>query len=115
MMLILILFVLFIANGLSQDVTQADAKKMTIKQLRNELKKRGLDCKGCAEKEDFIDLFLKNQHLEVKDVPVVEPKKEDPPTDAESEAKTSKDIEDVRLIYLIAVRSFLNSYIFAIR
>ena len=102
-MLIFILFMLLIANGLSQDVTQTDAKKMTVKQLKNELKKRGLECKGCAEKEDFIDLFLKNQHLEVKDVPVAGQKKEVPPADSESETKKADDIAKVTFINVISL------------
>lgn len=44
--------------------------KMRIKQLKKFLKDRGLECKGCAEKSDFVKMATENE-----DTPVVEVKK----------------------------------------
>ena len=44
--------------------------KMRIKQLRIFLQERGLECKGCAEKSDFVKMATENE-----DTPVVKVKK----------------------------------------
>jgi hypothetical protein len=44
--------------------------KMRVKQLRKFLKDRGLECKGCAEKSDFVKMATDNE-----DTPVLEVKK----------------------------------------
>ena len=52
-----IVVVLFIIVTITAEVTSEDAKKLTIKQLRSELKKRGLECKGCGMNNSYKDIF----------------------------------------------------------
>jgi len=40
-----------------------DLSKMRVKQLRRILADRGLDCKGCVEKSEFIKKVLDTEHL----------------------------------------------------
>jgi hypothetical protein len=37
-----------------------------VKQLKSFLKDRGLECKGCSEKGDFISLAFENKDLPIK-------------------------------------------------
>jgi hypothetical protein len=46
-------------------VSADEAKKFTIRKLKGLLAERGLKCKGCAEKDDFVKMFVENQHLEM--------------------------------------------------
>jgi len=47
-------------------ISEAQLKKMKIKDLKAFLESRGMDCVGCAEKSDFV-----RRALQVKDRPVV--------------------------------------------
>jgi hypothetical protein len=40
--------------------TEADFKKMKIKQLKTFLDERGLSCDGCEEKDEFVRMAIKN-------------------------------------------------------
>lgn len=73
-----------------------ELKKMPIKKLRQFLAARGLECKGCAEKDDFVKLCFEN-----KDVPpnaaTASPKTE-PANDGnsgDSDGKKDKDMADL--------------------
>ena len=46
-------------------LTEADFKKMKIKQLRSFLEDRGLNCADCQEKADFVTFCTKNAHVPV--------------------------------------------------
>eukprot|EP00658_Telonema_sp_P-2_P020357 TRINITY_DN18053_c0_g1_i2.p1 TRINITY_DN18053_c0_g1~~TRINITY_DN18053_c0_g1_i2.p1 ORF type:complete len:521 (-),score=98.32 TRINITY_DN18053_c0_g1_i2:93-1655(-) len=41
-----------------------DLKKMPVKKLKKMLRARGVECKGCTEKGEFIQLAFESQHLE---------------------------------------------------
>ena len=62
--------------------------KLPIKKLRQFLKDRGIECKGCAEKSDFVTMAFEN-----KDLPVE--KKEFQPSEKPAEDK--KDVDDVSI------------------
>ena len=40
-----------------------DYTKLRVKQLRQILADRGVECKGCAEKEDFVKRVLETEHM----------------------------------------------------
>eukprot|EP00560_Eucampia_antarctica_P006460 CAMPEP_0197823546 /NCGR_PEP_ID=MMETSP1437-20131217/880_1 /TAXON_ID=49252 ORGANISM="Eucampia antarctica, Strain CCMP1452" /NCGR_SAMPLE_ID=MMETSP1437 /ASSEMBLY_ACC=CAM_ASM_001096 /LENGTH=155 /DNA_ID=CAMNT_0043422767 /DNA_START=105 /DNA_END=572 /DNA_ORIENTATION=- len=42
---------------------EKDLKKMRVKQLRRILADRGVECKGCVEKDEFIKKVLLTDHL----------------------------------------------------
>ena len=48
------------------DLLEMDAiKKLPIKALRKKLLERGVECKGCAEKDDFVTLYHEKQALPI--------------------------------------------------
>lgn len=63
-----------------------EAKKLTVKKLKALLNEKGLECKGCAEKDDFAKLYFENQHL-----PNVENQPKAGETTREKEADKNKD------------------------
>jgi hypothetical protein len=44
-----------------QSLTVDEIKKMPVKKLKQFLAARGLECKGCAEKEDFVKMAFDNK------------------------------------------------------
>jgi hypothetical protein len=55
------------------------------------LAERGLECKGCAEKEDYVTMTFDNQHLPI--IPPVEtPPTSEEPEDEEAKKKSVDDI-----------------------
>merc|ERR1712100_106728 len=44
------------------DAKKTDFKKMRVKQLKAILAERGVDCKGCAEKQDFVKKVKATMH-----------------------------------------------------
>ena len=68
-----------IINVVTSEVTYDEAKKMTIKDLKANIKERGLECKGCSEKDDYVKLFFDNQHI-----PKVEKSKDNKKTNTDS-------------------------------
>merc|ERR1719464_572632 len=40
-----------------------DLNKLRVKQLKQILSQRGVECKGCLEKEEFIQKVLATEHL----------------------------------------------------
>eukprot|EP00586_Coscinodiscus_wailesii_P015582 CAMPEP_0172492730 /NCGR_PEP_ID=MMETSP1066-20121228/23965_1 /TAXON_ID=671091 /ORGANISM="Coscinodiscus wailesii, Strain CCMP2513" /LENGTH=126 /DNA_ID=CAMNT_0013262519 /DNA_START=267 /DNA_END=647 /DNA_ORIENTATION=+ len=40
-----------------------DLSKLRVKQLKKILSERGVDCKGCVEKEEFIKKVMDTEHL----------------------------------------------------
>lgn len=70
-------------------------KKMRIKDLKRFLNDRGLACKGCAEKEDFVKMAEEN-----KDAPIVEKKESEAVKDAPPSggSSASKDPDMAKLM-----------------
>lgn len=54
------LLLLAVATTVSAAPTEAEIKKMKIKDLKSFLDARGLNCKGCQEKSDFVAMALEN-------------------------------------------------------
>jgi thiol-disulfide isomerase/thioredoxin len=48
-------------------LTEKDLNKLRIRVLRRMLKDRGLKCKGCTDKKEFVKKLLKNQHKKKKE------------------------------------------------
>lgn len=83
-------FVITLLNGESVETVHGSAApieqhtyeqltKLPVKKLRGILEKRGLECKGCSEKSEFVTKVYENQHLpEV--TPVVEESKSKSPS-----------------------------------
>merc|ERR1712054_651242 len=46
--------------------THDEIAKMRVKQLKSLLRERGQDCKGCAEKSDYVKQVQETIHLPVK-------------------------------------------------
>jgi len=66
--IICILFLFYVRQGLSNDqetneISDGEISKMKIKDLRLFLADRGLECFGCAEKSDFVEMAKKNKHI----------------------------------------------------
>ena len=53
---LLILFLEFVPRH------DADFKKMTVKELKQTLSYIGVECTGCMDKSDFIEMAEKNRH-----------------------------------------------------
>eukprot|EP00658_Telonema_sp_P-2_P069355 TRINITY_DN5852_c0_g1_i3.p1 TRINITY_DN5852_c0_g1~~TRINITY_DN5852_c0_g1_i3.p1 ORF type:complete len:140 (+),score=40.27 TRINITY_DN5852_c0_g1_i3:173-592(+) len=47
-------------------VSEEEIRKMRVKQLRTFLFDRGVTCKGCAEKDDFVQLAIESRELETR-------------------------------------------------
>ncbi|CBH11025.1 hypothetical protein, conserved [Trypanosoma brucei gambiense DAL972] len=56
-----VLVVLPLSSFASPELTEADFKRMKIKELRNFLEDRGLTCPGCQEKADFVRVAFTNR------------------------------------------------------
>jgi cobalamin biosynthesis Mg chelatase CobN len=61
-----------------------------MKQLKQFLSARGLSCKGCSEKEDFVKLAVANQH-----VPLVEAANAEAPPPVPPPAADAEEIEQL--------------------
>ena len=51
--LVLSAFLLVVAT-----VTESDIKKMSVSELKRFLERKGVSCKDCVQKEDFIEIAL---------------------------------------------------------
>jgi hypothetical protein len=47
----------------TEKLEKKDLSKMRVKQLRRILADRGLECKGCVEKSEFVKKVLETEHL----------------------------------------------------
>lgn len=47
----------------TEKMEKKDVSKLRVKQLKAILSERGIECKGCVEKEEFIKLVLDTEHL----------------------------------------------------
>mmetsp|Transcript_5176 Transcript_5176/g.6739 ORF Transcript_5176/g.6739 Transcript_5176/m.6739 type:complete len:91 (+) Transcript_5176:367-639(+) len=45
--------------------SEADVKKLRVKQLKSILNDRGVTCDGCLEKEDFVKRVLATAHMDL--------------------------------------------------
>jgi hypothetical protein len=80
------LFALFVGIAVAVSAipeSRDELKKWKIRELSDWADSRGLKCKGCAEKADYIQLVWDNKDLPEKQK---EEKKEEP-TDAEKDAQ----------------------------
>merc|ERR1711924_485447 len=66
--------------------TEGDFKKMRVKQLRTFLHQRGVDCKGCTEKTEFVQKAMAST-----DLPLMEEEKEEPSRGEDDQYTTSFD------------------------
>jgi len=46
------------------NMSQKDYSKLRVKQLKSILADRGVECKGCAEKEEFVKRVMETDHME---------------------------------------------------
>lgn len=47
----------------TQNLEKKDLSKLRVKQLKQILSERGVECKGCVEKEEFIKKVQDTEHL----------------------------------------------------
>merc|ERR1711976_894656 len=47
----------------TQNLEKKDLSKLRLKQLKQILSERGVECKGCVEKEEFIKKVQDTEHL----------------------------------------------------
>jgi hypothetical protein len=47
----------------TQNLEKQDLSKLRVKQLKQILSERGVECKGCVEKEEFIKKVQETEHL----------------------------------------------------
>ena len=47
----------------TEKLEKKDLSKMRVKQLRRILADRGVECKGCVEKSEFVKKVLDTEHL----------------------------------------------------
>jgi len=72
--------------------TPEELAKLPVKKLRQFLAARGLECKACTEKEEFVKLAVANIDTPVKEQPAATPP---PPPGDEDPVKRDKDISDL--------------------
>ena len=58
------------------------------------LSERGLECKGCADKDDYVQMSFSNQHLPILPPPVI------PEPVPETSEKSKKEADDVSILPL---------------
>ena len=81
------------AAASSSDGTPPDFATLKISALRAILSERGLECRGCAEKTDFVEMARGNYHLPVVEKVVEqEPAKE---TKTQSDKMNDRDLEEM--------------------
>lgn len=49
----------------TEGLKSEDFKKMRVKQLKQILADRGVECKGCSEKDEFVKRVLDTAHMEM--------------------------------------------------
>lgn len=47
----------------TETMEKKDLSKLRVKQLKSILADRGVECKGCIEKEEFIQKIQETEHL----------------------------------------------------
>jgi hypothetical protein len=52
----------------TEGLEKKDISKLRVKQLKQILAQRGVECKGCVEKEEFIQRVQETEHLEGQDL-----------------------------------------------
>jgi len=45
--------------------TAADVTKLRVKQLKQILADRGVECEGCLEKDDFVKRVMETAHMDL--------------------------------------------------
>ena len=53
-------------KGGDKPLTEGELKKLRIRALRRMLKERGVKCKGCTDKSEFVKRVLETQHKKKK-------------------------------------------------
>jgi hypothetical protein len=86
---------IFVSSETIKEVslTYDEIMKLPVKKIRKLLNDRGLSCKGCSEKEEFVKMAYDNIDLPIK-VKVAPPKTEDTQEDKD------KNIDEVMHIYI---------------
>jgi mesencephalic astrocyte-derived neurotrophic factor len=47
----------------TENLDKKDLSKLRVKQLKQILSERGVECKGCVEKEEFIKMVQETEHM----------------------------------------------------
>ena len=58
------------------------------------LSQRGLECKGCTDKEDYIKMAFENQHL-----PILPPPATPEPVREKDDPLKKKEVDDVSIVF----------------
>lgn len=74
------------------ELTIDEVRKFKIAELKQRLKAKGLTCNGCAEKDDYVNLYMSNQNL--PDV-VVDKEASKPSSDSSDSNSENKNIDEV--------------------
>ena len=92
--LLLLAFSLFRGALCEESLTNEDIKKLPIKRLRQFLAERGLECRGCAEKDDYVKMVYENRDTPLAPIPE-EPAVPTPPSNEEIEASRARKKKDM--------------------
>jgi len=103
LLLLVLALVAFLAVATAQEdasvvapPTQEELAKMPVKKLRQFLAARGLECKGCAEKEDFVKMAFDNKDTPLKQAAEPAAAAAAPEDDSpEAKRKKDKEMEDL--------------------
>ena len=87
-----LLFSFLLSWSITSAETPEELAKLPVKKLRQFLAARGLECKACTEKEEFVKLAVANIDTPVKEQPASTPP---PPPGDEDPVKRDKDISDL--------------------
>ena len=55
------------ANVKTENLEKKDLSKLRVKQLKSILLDRGVECKGCVEKSDYVKRVQETEHLAGQD------------------------------------------------
>lgn len=69
-------------------------KTMRIKELRAILEERGVECRGCAEKADYVERAAEVYHLPVKAKEESSAESDKPPVDGEEVERMMRQMKD---------------------
>jgi len=63
-----------------------EVRKLRLKDIRGRLAARGLECRGCAEKDDYAQLYFEQQHAPLQD-----------PRDSDNESDNDRDSANAKI------------------
>jgi len=92
-------------------LTSEEIKKLPLKVLREKLADRGVECKACSEKEDYVSLFIESQSLPIKAKPTLNETSE-PPRKKTAHEKMRENAQMADLMDRLKSQGFGNSQMF---